>query len=153
MSKKPRIAIGTFTITELYVGRTVESDFAFLEPADDLVLLTNSDRLPSKIEVLRALQVIQRANGADLDEWTAGVLPCDDIQEALTAIRDQGLKSDQVNGGAFRQISIEEWRSLGGDENPLCDWHEGAGYVIYDDIAKEQYRAKIAALSTPTSQP
>lgn len=63
------------------------------------------------------------------------------------------LKENHVNGGAFRQINVDEWRSFGGDSNPLCDWHEGAGYVIYDDIAKEQYRAKIAALSTPTTQP
>ncbi len=53
--------------------------------------------------------------------------------------------SSHVNGGAYRIISVDEWRSLGGDENKLCDWHEGIGYVIYDDIAKEQYRAKLAA--------
>lgn len=42
MSKKPRIAVGTFTITELYAGRFVETDFAFLEPADDLALITGN---------------------------------------------------------------------------------------------------------------
>ena len=40
-----------------------------------------------------------------------------------------------VNGGAYRSISVEEWRDLGGDDNRFCDWHEGIGYVVYDDIA------------------
>lgn len=52
-----------------------------------------------------------------------------------------------VNGGAYRKISVEEWRSLGGDANKFCDWHEGIGYVVYDDQAREQYRAKMEAIS------
>jgi len=62
------------------------------------------------------------------------------------------LKSQgHVNGGAFRKISIDEWQSLGGDCNKLCDWHEGIGYVIYDDIAHRQYLAKTLSPSTPTN--
>lgn len=52
-----------------------------------------------------------------------------------------------VNGGAYRRISVEEWRKLGGDDNKFCDWHEGIGYVVYDEQAREQYRAKMEALS------
>jgi hypothetical protein len=85
--KKPTIAVGTYTICELYAGRVVDSDHAFMEPADDLVQLNNQDRPPSKYDVLLALEVIQQANGADLDEWTKGVLPSDDIREALAAIK------------------------------------------------------------------
>jgi hypothetical protein len=55
-----------------------------------------------------------------------------------------------VNGGAYRRISVEEWRALGGDDNKLCDWHEGIGYVVYDDQALEQYLAKT---STPVPSP
>ncbi|KEQ05719.1 Lar family restriction alleviation protein [Pseudorhizobium pelagicum] len=36
---KPTIAVGTYTITELYAGRTVESDHVFMEPADDLAAI------------------------------------------------------------------------------------------------------------------
>lgn len=54
-----------------------------------------------------------------------------------------------VNGGAFRMISVEEWRELGGDDNKFCDWHEGIGYVVYDEQAREQYRAKMEALYPP----
>lgn len=54
-----------------------------------------------------------------------------------------------VNGGSYRKISVEEWRSLGGDDNKFCDWHEGIGYVVYDDQAREQYRAKIEAVADP----
>ncbi len=52
-----------------------------------------------------------------------------------------------VNGGAYRKISVEEWRELGGDDNKFCDWHEGIGYVVYDAQALEQYRAKLASRS------
>jgi hypothetical protein len=54
-----------------------------------------------------------------------------------------------VNGGAFRMISVEEWRELGGDDNKFCDWHEGIGYVVYDEQAREQYRTKMEALYPP----
>lgn len=57
-----------------------------------------------------------------------------------------------VNSGAYRRISLDEWRSLGGDDNKFCDWHEGIGYVVYDAQALEQYRAKIEALQLPTAQ-
>jgi hypothetical protein len=50
-----------------------------------------------------------------------------------------------VNGGAYRKISVEEWRALGGDDNKFCDWHEGIGYVVYDDLALQQYLAKTGA--------
>ncbi|WP_267550303.1 hypothetical protein [Rhizobium rhizogenes] len=55
------------------------------------------------------------------------------------------ITTHHVNGGAYRVVSVDEWKSLGGDSNKLCDWHEGIGYVIYDDLALEQFRAKIAA--------
>lgn len=70
-----------------------------------------------------------------------------------TPTRQIPKTENHVNGGAYRRISVDEWRTLGGDGNPLCDWHEGIGYVVYDDAAKERYRAKITALSTPTTQP
>lgn len=44
--------------------------------------------LPSKDDVRRALETIERANGADLDEWTKGELPSDVITDALAAIKD-----------------------------------------------------------------
>ncbi|WP_320196263.1 hypothetical protein RMR10_004445 [Agrobacterium rosae] len=148
---KPTIAVGTFTITELYAGRTVESDHVFMVPADDLILLMDGEEqrtvLPSKEDVRRALEIIERANGADLDEWTMGVLPSDDTREALFAIRASKPKIDShhVNGGAFRVVSLDEWRALGGDGNQFCDWHEGIGYVVYDAQAREQYEAKLAS--------
>lgn len=43
--------------------------------------------LPSKDDLRRALETIERANGADLDEWTKGELPSDVTSEALAAIR------------------------------------------------------------------
>jgi hypothetical protein len=55
---------------------------------------------------------------------------------------DLGYTAQHINGGAFRQVSIDEWRELGGDGNPICDWHEGIGYVVYDDIAKERHIAR-----------
>jgi hypothetical protein len=59
---------------------------------------------------------------------------------------------NHVNGGAYRGVSVEEWRDLGGDDNKVCDWHEGIGYVVYDEQAREQYRVKMEAL-TPTPAP
>lgn len=50
-----------------------------------------------------------------------------------------------VNSGAYRVVSVEEWRALGGNSNDICDWHEGIGYVVYDDLARDQYRAKMEA--------
>lgn len=69
------------------------------------------------------------------------------IFKAHTTVEKQ-VASNHVNSGPFRQITVDEWLGLGSDLNPLCDWHEGIGYVIYDDIAKEQYLAKVA---TPTN--
>lgn len=57
-----------------------------------------------------------------------------------------------VNGGAFRIVSVEEWRALGGDDNKFCDWHEGVGYVVYDKQAEEQYRAKLEARAALTAK-
>lgn len=51
-----------------------------------------------------------------------------------------------VNGGPYRRISRPEWLALGGDDNKLCDWHEGIGYVIYDEIARAQFLAKTQGL-------
>lgn len=42
----------------------------------------------SRAEVRHALETILRANGADLDEWTDGVLPSDDVKEALAAMSE-----------------------------------------------------------------
>lgn len=53
--------------------------------------------------------------------------------------------AQQVNSGAFRIVSLEEWNIAGGNQNPECDWHEGIGYVIYDDVARDEHRQKIAA--------
>lgn len=47
-----------------------------------------------------------------------------------------------VNSGAYRRLSREEWIELGGDDNKQCDWHEGIGYVIYDEIARQEYLNK-----------
>lgn len=54
-----------------------------------------------------------------------------------------------VNGGSYRRISVEEWRELGGDDNKFCDWHEGIGYVVYDDLALQQYLTKTKAKAPP----
>ncbi|NTG61797.1 hypothetical protein G6L45_16065 [Agrobacterium rhizogenes] len=78
------------------------------------------------------------AEDADLD---------DAISIAVAALPVQETQSDttinHVNGGAYRKISVEEWRELGGDGNKFCDWHEGIGYVIYDEQAREQYLLKM----------
>ncbi|MEH3108938.1 MAG: hypothetical protein PGN22_03100 [Agrobacterium cavarae] len=57
---------------------------------------------------------------------------------------------NHVNGGPYRRVSHQEWLVLGGDDNKLCDWHEGIGYVIYDDIARDQFLAKTASPTTPS---
>ena len=64
-----------------------------------------------------------------------------------------GRVPQHVNGGAYRKISAEEWKLLGGDDNKLCDWHEGIGYVVYDDLALEQFRAKLASISQSDPAP
>lgn len=46
-----------------------------------------SYRTPSKAEIISAVDTIYRANGADLDQWTAGVLPSDDVKEARSALQ------------------------------------------------------------------
>lgn len=43
--------------------------------------------IPTKEDVRLALETIERANGADLDEWTGGVLPADETREALNEIK------------------------------------------------------------------
>lgn len=48
---------------------------------------TAEQMLPSKDDVHHALEIIGRANGADLDRWTGSWLPCDDVYEALSAIK------------------------------------------------------------------
>lgn len=63
----------------------------------------------------------------------------------------QNPSCNHVNGGAYRRVSVEEWRELGGDDNKFCDWHEGIGYVVYDDQAREQYRAKMEAAAPSAS--
>lgn len=35
----PTLSIGTYTITELYAGRTVETDVVIMKPADDIIWL------------------------------------------------------------------------------------------------------------------
>jgi hypothetical protein len=66
----------------------------------------------------------------------------------------QAPTSNHVNGGAYRKVSAEEWRALGGDDNKSCDWHEGIGYVVYDDLALEQYLAKTGAITpAPADRP
>ncbi len=55
-------------------------------------------------------------------------------------------KSQHINSGAFRRLSKAEWIELGADSNPKCDWHEGIGYVIYDDQAHQEYLRKTNAL-------
>ena len=55
-----------------------------------------------------------------------------------------------VNGGAYRRVSRAEWDRLGGAANEFCDWHEGIGYVVYNDQARSEYRAKVAS---PSPQP
>lgn len=61
----------------------------------------------------------------------------------ITNIGDD-MAQNHINGGAYRRISDDEWRQLWGDENKLCDWHEGVGYVIYDEIARQQHLSKMA---------
>lgn len=80
---KPTIAVGTYTITELYAGRTVESDFVFMEPADDLVLLTDnasshSSGLEDEID-----RVVQTVN-----EWDDRTSP-DDYPEHLLVTSEE----------------------------------------------------------------
>lgn len=60
-------------------------------------------------------------------------------------------QSHHVNSGAFRRLTQSEWKELGGDSNPLCDWHEGIGYVIYDDQAHQDYLARTGAVSSTQS--
>lgn len=52
-----------------------------------------------------------------------------------------------VNRGAFRAITLEEWRDLGGNKHPLCDWHEGVGYVVYDAEALERFNASVEGVN------
>ena len=62
-------------------------------------------------------------------------------------------RSPHINSGAFRRLSRQEWENLGGDDNHECDWHEGLGYVIYDDQARQEYLTKTNPLpSAPASE-
>lgn len=62
---------------------------------DDMVS-SDGDRplVPAKADVRRALEILNWANGADLDEWTGGGLPSDDIREALAAIKSSQENED-----------------------------------------------------------
>lgn len=51
-AKKPKIAIGNYTICELRVGRSCETDFAILVPADDLE--TTEDQTERKLAAVTA---------------------------------------------------------------------------------------------------
>jgi len=63
-------------------------------------------------------------------------------------VPDANFTPKHVNSGEFRSVTHEEWRQLGGDNNPECDWHEGVGYVVYDEVARQQYREKLSHPST-----
>lgn len=60
----------------------------------------------------------------------------------------EALPSSHVNRGAWRAITSEEWRDLGGKSNPLCDWHEGIGYVVYDAEALERFHASVEEVNS-----
>lgn len=69
-AKKPTIAIGTYTITELCVGRSCETDIAILIPADDLELWDSEERTERKLATVAAPD-----NGSPA-EVLAAVLEC-----------------------------------------------------------------------------
>lgn len=69
-AKKPTIAIGTYTITELCVGRSCETDVAILIPADDLEFLDAEEKTERKLAAVTAPD-----NGTTAEVLTA-VLEC-----------------------------------------------------------------------------
>lgn len=97
-------------------------------------------------EFLQAL--VQYAfDGKMPDEGEGITIDFEGGSEQFTAVirrKSTAAAACHVNSGAYRQISVDEWKALGGDGNPLCDWHEGIGYVVYDEKALEQFRAKTA---------
>lgn len=104
------------------------------------------------------------ANKKEARDYETMAIACSHVAAAIRALSSQPVadhiadagkvegdgsvsaKSHHVNGGAFRRLTQGEWRELGGDDNPECDWHEGIGYVIYDDQAHQEYLKKTNAL-------
>jgi len=79
MSEKPHVSIGTYTITELYAGRSVENDFAVLLPADDLAGITTGDDLTSRAStdigiLISQIEALQDATGETLDPEDAAIV-------------------------------------------------------------------------------
>lgn len=72
--------------------------------------------LPSKDDVRRALETLNRANGADLDEWTSGVLPSDEIAEAFRSIT--ATETPRKQSASFPPSSCTAWEDC--DHDGIC---------------------------------
>jgi len=68
VTKKPKIAIGNYTITELRVGRSCENDHAILVPADDLETVEDVTE--------RKLAAVTAPDNGSTAEVLAAVLEC-----------------------------------------------------------------------------
>lgn len=87
---KRTIAVGTYTITELYAGRAVESDFVIMVPADDLTILADGAEQPRAHQLKINDSVVLaacRAHTPQFDRLDAEIARYakDQMREALTA--------------------------------------------------------------------
>lgn len=83
---KPTIAVGTYAITELYAGRTVESDHLIMEPADDMALVSRwrDGEFEATADEAAQEALDDQALGLDvgpiIEAWLSE-LPCQKVEE------------------------------------------------------------------------
>ncbi|CZT36166.1 hypothetical protein [Rhizobium sp. 9140] len=133
MRSKPTIAVGTYTICELYAGRTVESDHVFMEPADDMALI-------GKWRDGEFETTADESAQAALDDQAVGLDVGPIIEAWLSELPCQKVAEVRRMQAALEKIASESNWSFGKPVDSACGEH-------YARIAEEMSAIAKGALS------